>query len=152
MRTGLFLGLIIALLMANTRISAATGGFWCQAEDKSLRFTVHAGLSHGIGGGFLRFSGDLEIRLSGIPDDFRKLHFDETAVSQWWLDDKDFKLRLYRERETGPSGYVVLVILTKAISEGDYHGEYGLSVYSMQFTDAAGKNWEERGGMACLID
>jgi hypothetical protein len=153
MRIALAVGLMIATLIANVRTSGATGGFWCKAEDASLTFTAQAGLSHGIDGGFLNFTADLQIKLSDVPTDFKSLHFDEAGVSQRWLDDKEFRLQLYRERQTGTSDYVVFVVSTKAISEGQYHGRYALTVYSMQSDSASkGRSRETRGEVVCSIE
>jgi hypothetical protein len=109
-------------------------------------------LSGGINGGFLNFTADLQIKLGNVPIDFQSLHFDEAGASQRWLDDKDFRLRLYRERQ-GPSGYVVLVVSTKAISEGQYQGRYELTVYAMQSaSDPKGRSWEKRGEITCSVE
>jgi hypothetical protein len=153
MRKAMTIGFVVAALIADVRASGATGGLWCNAADESLTFALRAGLSHGINGGFLDFKADLQVKIGGIPIDFRNLQFDEAAVSQRWLDDKDFKLRLYRERETGPAGYLVLVVITKAVEEGQYRGQYELTVYTMQSADdSPGRTWEERGEIACSAE
>lgn len=150
MRIGLVGSLIVTALMVLPLPAAATGGLWCNADDGNLTFAARTGLSDGINGGFLNFAADLQIKLAGVPSDLRSLHFDQAAISQRWLDVKDFKLRLYRERDSGPSAYAVLVVLTTAVSEGAYRGHYELSIFAMKSADdPRGQSWEKQGVVAC---
>jgi len=142
--------LILAALVAAVVPARATGGVWCNAEDASVRFAMRSGLSHGINGGFLSFQADLDVKLKAVPEDFLHLHFDDAGVSQRWLDDKVFKLRIFRERETGPSGDLVFLVETTRIREGEYRGRYELTIGSMQSAqDYKGTQWHARGKVSC---
>src|SRR5690349_16243149 len=72
----------------------ATGGFGCEAADKNVKFETHAGLQRGGAGSILNFEAHLEILLKNTPPDFRELKLKGDALSQHWLDGKEFKLRL----------------------------------------------------------
>ena len=143
----------LAAFLATPGPAVATGGLWCNADDATLTLAVQSGLGHGIDQGFLRFSADLQIKLDGVPADFRKLHLGKDGISQSWLDNDEFKLRLYRQRERGPSGYVVIDLATKAAAEGDYRGRYTLTVFAMEASTASKpKSWEQSGAVTCSAD
>ena len=130
----------------------ASGGFWCDAEDKNVKFHVTSGTQRGGAGGLLNFKADLEILLKNIPPDFKKLDL-KNALTQHWIDGKDFKLRLYTERNEGLFGAVEFIIDTKAADEGEYKGIYALSVESMQSEkDSEAKRWKARGKITCSAE
>ena len=108
--------MVLTVLMG-VQPALATGTLWCEADDQVLTFRARSGLSRGINGGFLNFTADLQVKLD-VPPDFRQLQLDQSSLSQRWLDNKQLKLRLYRERAAGPAGYLVLVVETDAAEEG----------------------------------
>lgn len=122
---------------------------WCNTDDAAITFAMRSGVSRGISGGFLNFTADLAIKLADVPADFAKLHFDEAAVTQHWLDGKEFRLELARERESGPSGYMLFDVLTKLVSEGQYRGRYTLRVFAQSAGDPQGRDWKTSGPIAC---
>ncbi len=110
-------------------------------------------MSNGVNSGFLNFTADLAVKLADVPSDFRTLHFTEAAVSQRWLDGKEFKLRLYRARNKGPSGDLVLVILTNAVEERQYCGRYDLTINAARSaTGSQSQNWEGTGDITCSAE
>jgi hypothetical protein len=152
-RTALFAALFTAAVLAGVQADVASGAVWCNAHDETLTFALRAGLTNGPSGGFLNFTADLRVKLANVPNDFRTLHFSEAAVNQRWLDNKEFKLRLYRARNKGPSGDLVLVILTSAAEEGQYRGRYLLTVNAARSADGnRSQTWEKSGGVACAAE
>jgi hypothetical protein len=129
----------------------ATGALWCEAEDQVLTFRARSGVSRGINGGFLKFTADLQVKLGDVPADFRQLQFDESSLSHRWLDRKQLKLRLHRERAAGPAGYLVFVVETDAVEEGQYRGGYELTVFDTA-NDGRGRSWEVRGAVSCSAE
>jgi hypothetical protein len=131
----------------------ATGGFWCDVADKNVKLHTGAGMQRGGANSLLNPETDLEIFLPGTPPDFRKLHLKGDAITQHWIDDKDFKLRLYTERETGLFGSVELLILAKRVDEGEYAGRYDLRVEHMQSEkDSEAKTIKARGKIKCSVE
>src|SRR5262249_10920284 len=142
--------LIVGLLIT-IRPALATGTLWCEADDQVLTFRARSGLSRGINGSFLDFTADLQVKLDGVPPDFRQLQLDEAGLSHRWLDNKQLKLRLDRERAAGPGGYLVLVVATDAVEEGQYRGRYELTAFDTA-NDGRGRTWEARGNVSCSVD
>lgn len=112
----------------------------------------HVRHPRGGAGALLNFKADLEILLKNVPPDFQKLDL-SSALTQHWIDGKDFKLRLYTERNEGRYGAVEFVVDTKVAEEGEYKGSYSLSVESMQSEkDSEAKRWKARGKIACSAE
>jgi hypothetical protein len=130
----------------------ASGGFWCDATDKNVKFHVASGTQRGGAGALLNFEANLEIFLKDVPPDFRKLNL-SGSLTQHWIDGKDFKLRLYTERNEGLFGAVEFIVDAKAAGEGEYKGTYSLSVENMQSEkDSEAKRWEARGKITCSAE
>lgn len=96
--------LLLATLAANS--AHASAGLSCEASDKAVKLALEAGLSRGVGDDFFSFKGELDILAPGAPKDFRK----KEHLTQQWLDNRNLKLRVYRERAGDPHGYVDIVI------------------------------------------
>lgn len=134
--------------------AAASGGIDCNAKDKKVEFNVHAGVTRGMGSPIFAFESTVEIKDKSIAEDLRKTSFTREDVAQYWLDGKDLRLLLYRER-TGdkPHGYVELVIYTK--SAGDeigYDGSYELTVYDGVGDNAEAKEAKFEGEVGCSVE
>ena len=118
---------LVAIFAAFTQLPAlASGGLWCWADDKDAKFQVDAGLSSG--GGLFNFRGDLDVRSGGTPEAFRKLRLADDDLIQWWIDEKELRLWIYREQQDAPHGILRLVIKTKLVDEGSYAGTYDLKI------------------------
>src|SRR6185312_1424649 len=131
-----------AVFFSSPLPALASGGFWCGALDKNVKFHVTSGTQRGGAGALLNFKADLEILLKNVPPDFKKLDL-SSALAQHWIYGKDFKLRLYTERNDGLFGAVEFVVDTKTADESEYKGSYSLSVESMQSEkDSEAKRWK----------
>lgn len=152
-KTKLFpLAAVCTAFLGSPLPALATGGFWCDGADKNVKFHASAGMQRGGAGGLLNFEANLEIFLKDVPPDFRKLKLSD-ALTQHWIDGKDFKLRLYTERSEGLFGAVEFVVDTKAAGEGEYKGSYALSVENMQpEKDHEAKTLKARGKIACSAE
>lgn len=130
----------------------ASGGLWCGADDGPARIQIQGGVTHGMGGPLFSFDGTLAARDESIPADLRKITFDRSHVPQYWLDGKELRLLLYRERAADKAhGYVELTILTQAIDESSYEGRYELEVFDADAT-SEGKRWDYAGKIVCGVE
>ena len=129
----------------------ATGGIWCSVDDAAVKFQVDAGVTTGMGGPTFNFRGDLEIKARPDGDELRKTVFENSNLTQYWLDNKELRLNIYREHQVANTySSVELTILTKASDEGVYDGQYKLAVYDAAAdTDKDGKPVELTGKVSC---
>ncbi|RWN01704.1 MAG: hypothetical protein EOR84_06405 [Mesorhizobium sp.] len=122
--------LCVTALLLSAGSAFATGGIWCSTEDAAVNFQVEAGVTRGMGGPTFNFRGDLEILGRPVGDDLRKTVFEDSNLTQYWLDDEELRLLVYREHEVANTySSVELTILTKAGEEGVYDGRYSLAIY-----------------------
>lgn len=141
-------------LLGSVLPAAASGGLDCSAKDKKVEFNLHAGVTRGMGSPIFAFESTVEIQDHSIAEDLRKISLTREDVAQYWLDGKDLRLLLYRER-TGdkPHGYVELVIYTE--SAGDeigYDGTYELMVYDGVGDNAEAKEAKFKGKVGCSVE
>ena len=144
--------LITALaLFCSADAAFASGGVWCSVDDKAVKFEVGAGVTRGMGGPTFNFRGDLEILGRPEGDSLRKTVFEDSNLTQYWLDDKELRLNIYREHEAAQRfNSVELTILTKTTDEGVYDGGYTLAIYDAAAdTDQDGKPIEVTGKVSC---
>jgi hypothetical protein len=152
--------LALRLLMAGPMLAAAshsaiaTGGLWCNADDRSVKFDVRSGMtrSRGPGSGFFNFNADLEIRAKTVPNDLRQLRMGEGNLHQNWLDRHDLKLDLfYRGSRHGHDVDVELLVETTRVDEGEYVGTYTLTVFDPR-VQKNGEPLEVQGKVSCSAD
>jgi hypothetical protein len=138
-------------LLSSAGVAFASGGIWCSADDAAVKFQVDAGVTTGIGGPTFNFRGDLEILDRPVSDALRKTMFEDSNLTQYWLDNKELRLLVYREQEVANTySPVELTILTKASDEGVYDGNYTLAVYDgAADADKDGKPAELTGNVSC---
>lgn len=142
-----------ALLLAGLMPAQASGGVSCEAKDASVQFEAGGGVGRSVGGSLLNFTGEISVKLKGVPADFRQLKFKDSDVSQRWMDGKEVRLQLYREREEGLFGYVDLVILTRRVEEGSYAGRYELTISHLESEKATeAKQFKARGKVRCMTE
>ena len=141
----------VATLFLSAGTAFASGGIWCSVEDAAAIFTVEAGVTRGMGGPTFNFRGDLEILGRPVGDDLRKTVFEDSNLTQYWLDDKELRLNIYHEHEVAERiNYVELTILTKTSDEGVYDGNYTLAIYDAATDkDQDGKPVEVTGKVSC---
>ena len=78
----------IATLLLATGAAFASGGVWCSVDDKAVQFEVGAGVTRGMGGPTFNFRGDLEIVGRPEGDSLRKTVFEDSNLTQYWLDGR----------------------------------------------------------------
>jgi hypothetical protein len=141
----------VATLLLSASTAFASGGIWCDVDDIAVTFDVGAGVTRGMGGPTFNFRGDLEIKARPVGDGLRKTVFEDSNLTQYWLDGKELRLNIYREHQLGDAyNSVELTILTKASDEGIYDGQYTLAVYdNAADTDKDGKPAELTGKVSC---
>ncbi|MEP6565494.1 MAG: hypothetical protein ABJB10_10170 [Mesorhizobium sp.] len=140
-----------ATLLLSAGAASASGGIWCNVEDTAVKFDVGAGVTRGMGGPTFNFTGNLEILGRPVGDDLRKTVFENSNLTQYWLDGKELRLNIYHEDQVGNTySSVELTILTKTSDEGVYDGQYTLQIYdSAADTDKDGKSAELTGKVSC---
>jgi hypothetical protein len=141
----------VATLLLSASAAFASGGIWCDVDDTAVTFDVGAGVTRGMGGPTFNFRGDLEIKARPVGDGLRKTVFEDSNLTQYWLDGKELRLNIYREHQLADAyNYVELTILTKTSDEGVYDGQYTLTVYdNAADTDKDGKTAELTGKVSC---
>ncbi|ESY68251.1 hypothetical protein NKJ90_06070 [Mesorhizobium sp. M0051] len=141
----------VATLLLSASAAFASGGIWCNVDDDAVAFDVGAGVTRGMGDPTFNFRGDLEIKTRPVGDDLRKTVFEDSNLTQYWLDGKELRLNIYREHQLADTyNYVELTILTKTSDEGVYDGQYTLAVYDKSAdTDKDGKTVELTGKVSC---
>jgi hypothetical protein len=131
----------------------ASGGLSCEASDKTVKLALEAGVSRGAGSGFFSFKGELEVLAPGVPKDFRNLEFSKEHLTQQWLDNRNLKLHVYRERDGEPHGSVDLVIEAwpkKDAEDLEFRGGYTLTIFDVPKGNGEGKTTVLKGRVTCL--
>ncbi|PZV37620.1 hypothetical protein [Mesorhizobium kowhaii] len=138
-------------LLGSVVAASASGGIWCNVDDTAVKFDVGAGVTRGMGGPTFNFSGTLEILGRPVADDLRKTTFEDSNLTQYWLDNKELRLNIYHEHQLANAyNYVELTILTKASDEGVYDGQYRLAIYdNAADADKDGQPVELTGKVSC---
>jgi hypothetical protein len=141
----------VTMLFLSAGSAVATGGIWCSVDDAAVKFQVDAGVTTGMGGPTFNFRGDLEIKARPVGDQLHKTVFEDSNLTQYWLDNKELRLNIYHEQEVAKRfSSVELTILTKASDEGVYDGEYKLGVYDSAADKAGdGKTVDLTGKVSC---
>ena len=143
------------LLAATAFPAAASGGLECSIKDKSARFTVNAGVTSGMGSPTFNLKGELEMLDKSIAQDLRTIVFGDADRPQYWLDGKELRLILYKERGGDkPFGSVELELRAKSAGEeGTFRGTYKLSAHDMSGSDSGeGKTTTLRGKISCFVE
>jgi hypothetical protein len=156
MRTAVAIAaLTLTALVSDIAPAFASGGFWCSAEDKSIKLSVQGGLTRGTGALF-NLRGELKVLLADVPADFRTLKINGRDLIQRWLDEHESKLLLYRERARTPFGSINLLVDTKRKPDEDedsFTGTYVLTVsYMKNPKDSEATNVEARGEATCSAE
>ncbi|MCZ8313574.1 hypothetical protein [Phreatobacter sp.] len=123
------LSALTALAFLSLAPAHATGGISCEAEDRSAKFTIGSPISRSAGGAFHQFEGELELKVRGIAEDFRKLTFAKEHLTQSWFDARDLRMRVYHERSGEPHGTVELTIEARGNPDAEtWRGRYTISI------------------------
>lgn len=126
----------------------AAGGFWCDAKDKSLKFSLHAATQRS-GGRIFDFKSKLEVFDAAAPKEVRSLEFEKEDLVQHWIhgDETDgVKLNLYREIRSKQFHTEIHLLVDE--------GHYTLTVHGG--TSAEGKKredpFEAKGPVSCSAE
>lgn len=131
----------------------ASGGFGCDAKDKNVEFLFESGVTRGMGSPVFNFRGSVEITSKDVAADLRHMEFDGAHLAQYWSEDGQLNLVIYREREGDkPHGYVQIVIRTKGDEEG-LNGSYELTVFDgVDDATPEGKTYTAGGKVECMVE
>jgi hypothetical protein len=142
---------IATLILAGN--AHASGGFGCDADDKNVSFLFESGVTRGMGSPVFNFRGKVEIKAKEVAADLRTIEFDGAHLAQYWSEDGQLNLVIYREREGDkPHGYVQIVIRTKGGEEG-YSGGYDLTVFDgVNDATPEGKTYTANGKVECILE
>ena len=137
------------MLVLSSTAAFVSGGIWCSADDAAVKFQLDAGVTNDLGNPTFNFRGNLEILGGPVGDDLRKTMFENSNLTQYWLDDRELRLLVYHEHGVSKMfSSVELTILTKAKEEGVYDGQYTLAVYDST-ADTDHKSVEFKGKVSC---
>ena len=142
------------LVLASTFAASASGGLSCTVDDANLDLSVDAGVTRGMGGPVFALDGKAELRDQGITGDLRSIAFERAHLAQYWLDGRELRLLLYRERAGDtPFGLIEIVLLTSMVEEGVYDGRYQVAVSDMTGdTTGEGRRWDFEGAVSCFVE
>jgi hypothetical protein len=137
----------LAAVIAGVVPAAASGGLWCDAKDASITFAASTGVTRGTGA-FFQLKGTLDVAIAGIPDDLRNLTLDGMLIHSW-LDEDEAKLQFYFERQDGEFASIDFTVETEMVEEGEYRGEYLLTVFESRPAEPEPGQWSAKGPVSC---
>lgn len=118
---------------------------------------IEGTFSHGLGAALVNFGGTVGIKLAGPPETLRKLEIARENAPQYWLQNKDFRLGLYKEQGQGDVHQTIdIVIVTSRKSQDEDDIEY-LGTYVLEISHydpkAGGeaKTWKAKGKASCSV-
>lgn len=134
--------------------AGASGGLSCSAKDEAVKLTIESGVARGMGSPVFNFRGEIEILDKSVAEDLRKISFDGSHLAQYWLDGEELRLIVYREREADkPHGYVEVMVKTRSGDDGDYIGQYAVTIYDTDgISGGEGKTFNFTGRATCLVE
>ncbi|HEX2555918.1 MAG TPA: hypothetical protein VHL98_19635 [Microvirga sp.] len=129
MRAAVAPAAILVALVAGAAPAGATATLSCEVDDKAVKLDVQASVAHGMGEALSGFRGEIGVRLKGAPADFGTLVLEPEHLTHSWINGREVRLRLYRERGEGAHGAVELVLETRAAGgDTSFVGRYVLTV------------------------
>lgn len=145
-----FLSVVTILVSAVPAL--ASGGASCANDGGDVAIDLSAGITHGMGGPVFSLTASVDAKAEAAAD-LRKGSFAKENLAQYWLDDKEMKLLLYRERDgAGEFGSVELLIVTKPVGDDiGYNGTYKLTLSDMT-GGGEGKNTTLKGKVICSVE
>lgn len=131
----------------------ASGGVSCSNSGGPVAIELSAGITRGMGSPVFSLTAVVETKKTNVGSDLKKGSFNKENLAQYWLDDKEMKLLLYREREgAGEFGSVELLIVTKPVGDDiGYNGTYKLTLSDMT-GGGEGKNTTLKGKVICSVE
>ena len=145
--------LLCAMAILGSAVPAlASGGASCANDGGEVAIDLSAGITHGMGSPVFSLTATVDAK-TDAADDLRKGAFGKENLAQYWLDDKEMKFLLYRERAgDGEFGSVELLIVTKPVGDDiGYDGTYKLTLSDMT-GGGEGKNTTLEGRITCSVE
>lgn len=144
---------LLAAGIVSTGEAQASGGIGCEGRAGKTKFSIQSGVTRGMGSPVFQFAGTIETTEKAIQPDLRKVRLNDDQLAQYWLDGKELRMVLYKERATGDHGYVELTMLTKSVGEGSYAGRFDILYYETK-GDASGegKTLKAAGKVSCFVE
>ena len=141
-------------LLAGVTPALASGGISCAGEDGPAKIALSAGVTRGMGGPIFQLAATTGVADETVAEDLRKSTFTKENIAQYWFDDKEMKLLLYREREGEPFGSVQLFIGTQPVGDDiGYDGDFKLTISDMaDSTTGEAKVAEFTGKISCSVE
>lgn len=148
------LGLLLVAIPLLAQPAHATASLSCEVDDTSMALTISGVISRGLGARIMNFAAEGKLKAPGVADDLRALKYEQEHLVHTWLDGKDLKLLVYREREGNRHGYVQITIETKLKpkSDGEYRGRYVAEVHDLPEGASEGKTTKLRGAITCSAE
>jgi len=142
---------VVAILISAVP-ALASGGASCANDGGDVAIDFSAGITHGMGGPVFSLTATVDAKAEAA-DDLKKGSFAKENLAQYWLDDKEMKFLLYREREgAGEFGSVELLIVTKPVGDDiGYDGTYKLTLSDMT-GGGEGKSTTLEGKVTCSVE
>jgi hypothetical protein len=144
--------LSVLTILASAAPALASGGASCANDGGDVAIDLSAGITHGMGGPVFSLTATVDAKVEAAAD-LRKGSFAKENLAQYWLDDKEMKFLLYRERDgAGEFGSVELLIVTKPVGDDvGYDGTYKLTLTDMT-GGGEGKNTTLEGKVTCSVE
>jgi hypothetical protein len=119
--------LAILGLCALPALAHATGGVWCDLDDKNVSFHFKAVSSRDGTGGWFDIEGHVETKFGNLPKHLRKFEIkDKNLTERWW--GREGVLLNIQKYDSDPFAAVMLTVVTKTVDEGGYEGTYDLRI------------------------
>lgn len=133
--------------------AGASAGFGCDAKDGKASFLFEAGVTRGMGFPVFNFKGKASVKTKIVAADLRTMTFDGAHLAQYWAEDGQLNLVIYREREgSGPHGYMQIIIRTRLNADDMLVGSYDLEAMDMTgVTSGEGKTFKAKGKVECMF-
>jgi hypothetical protein len=126
MTTTIRAALAAALLLLPAQ-ARATGGVWCDLDDKNVGFRFKAVSSRDGTGGWFDIDGHVETKFGTLPKHLKTFKIkDENVTERWW--GPEGVLLNVQKYDTEPFAAVRLTVVTKMVDEGGYEGTYDLRI------------------------
>jgi hypothetical protein len=133
----------------------ATGGLSCTVDDANMSLNADTAVSRGMGGQFISFKAEAEIKAREVPDALRKLTLDSALIHHWYTGN-EIKLSFYKETEAGDHASVDISIETKlpegAEEDAALEGEYELRIFGAPPGGGEAASTVLRGRASCLSE
>lgn len=126
-----------ALLCFFTTPAFATGGFTCEVDDASLKFSAGGVFPGAAGPGFLNFGAKAEILLPGVPEKLRKLDLSQNLIHSWiYIGDLRLRLKAENDEDDTFKSLDLVIQTTGEPDGGDWEGSYILDVFDSASPEA----------------